>query len=214
HLTLDGIMKTSANLIKSLEQADAMDRWIMLGGLVLFSLVVFNILRKRIWIPGLSTLFSVLRYMLVGGSSKATSAVTSPMVMATPSTELVSNISNAAVASVAQVLVATTSAVVAKEILTTATPVPVSVSEEGALGDDTTLLEHTVSTEGIAISSEDLAPEDGAVASDGLVDEPEHVDEPTTTTTSQYEQQEPPAVNFRRKNIYTMPVVKPVREEL
>ncbi|KAJ1890423.1 Vesicle transport protein S20 [Kickxella alabastrina] len=75
YLTMDGVLKTSKSLIKVLEQADAMDRWLMLGGLVLFAAVSFNILRKRIWIPGLSTLFSVIKYFLFSSSSNSNSSV-------------------------------------------------------------------------------------------------------------------------------------------
>ncbi|KAI7827221.1 Sec20-domain-containing protein [Kickxella alabastrina] len=75
YLTMDGVLKTSKNLIKALEQADAMDRWLMLGGLVLFVAVSFNILRKRIWIPGLSSLFSVLKYFLFSNSSSSNSNI-------------------------------------------------------------------------------------------------------------------------------------------
>ncbi|KAJ1927351.1 Vesicle transport protein S20, partial [Linderina pennispora] len=121
HLTLDSVMKTSANLIKSLEQADAMDRWMMLGGLVLFGMVVFNILRKRIWIPGLSTLFSLLRYVLLGGSSKTAGAVTSPMVMATTSSADVMSTTSDALTSVTQALLTTIAAIVAKETLAATT---------------------------------------------------------------------------------------------
>ncbi|KAJ1942427.1 Vesicle transport protein S20, partial [Kickxella alabastrina] len=74
YLTMDGVLKTSKNLIKALEQADAMDRWLMLGGLVLFVAVSFNILRKRIWIPGLSSLFSVLKYFLFSNSSSSSNS--------------------------------------------------------------------------------------------------------------------------------------------
>ncbi|KAJ2791046.1 Vesicle transport protein S20, partial [Coemansia linderi] len=93
--TLDGVLRTSKSLIQSLEQADALDRWLMLGGLVLFSLVVFNILRKRIWIPGLSTLFSLIRYLVLsvfGRAGKDVAASTSSplasqqLVLATVST--------------------------------------------------------------------------------------------------------------------------------
>ncbi|PIA14209.1 Sec20-domain-containing protein, partial [Coemansia reversa NRRL 1564] len=63
YIAMDDILKLSKNLIRTLEQADVLDRWLMLAGLVLFSLVAFNILRKRVWIPGLYTLFRILRYL-------------------------------------------------------------------------------------------------------------------------------------------------------
>ncbi|KAJ2880350.1 hypothetical protein H4R27_004778 [Coemansia aciculifera] len=63
--TLDDVLRTSKSLIQSLKQADALDRWLMLGGLVLFALAVFNILRKRIWILGPSTLFRLIRYLVL-----------------------------------------------------------------------------------------------------------------------------------------------------
>ncbi|KAJ2065148.1 hypothetical protein GGI17_000559 [Coemansia sp. S146] len=85
--TLDGILKMSKSLIQSLEQADTLDSWLMLGGLVLFTLVVFNVLCKRIWIPGLSTLFKLIRYLvlsIVGHTGKdsvaAAVSASSPLV--------------------------------------------------------------------------------------------------------------------------------------
>ncbi|ORX70972.1 hypothetical protein DL89DRAFT_257134 [Linderina pennispora] len=187
-----------------------MDRWMMLGGLVLFGMVVFNILRKRIWIPGLSTLFSLLRYVLLGGSSKTAVAVTSPMVMATTSSaDVVSTTSGC-----------TYRSIVAKETLVVTTTVPVAAShkeEQGPLEEDTASVEYALSTEGITASSHGLPLEDEAVATGGLNDEPEQTDEPVTTTSQhqqQHQHQQQPVENFRRKNIYTMPVERPVHEEL
>ncbi|KAJ2723684.1 Protein transport protein sec20 [Coemansia sp. Benny D115] len=86
YMTMDGVLKTSKNLIQALEQADAMDRWLMLGGLVLFVAVTFNILRKRIWIPGLSTLISIVRYIFFRSNSgdlgvgEKVEAVVSPLI--------------------------------------------------------------------------------------------------------------------------------------
>ncbi|KAJ1808018.1 Vesicle transport protein S20, partial [Coemansia sp. RSA 2598] len=68
---LDGVLGQSKELIAMLEKTDKTDRWLMLVGLVVFIAVAFNIVRKRVWIPGLSTLFSLLRYVLFGwGSAK------------------------------------------------------------------------------------------------------------------------------------------------
>ncbi|KAJ1843150.1 Vesicle transport protein S20, partial [Coemansia sp. RSA 2703] len=67
YFTMDDVLKTSKDLIRALEQADAMDRWLMLGGLILFAAVSFNIIRKRVWIPGLSTIFGILKYLLFAG---------------------------------------------------------------------------------------------------------------------------------------------------
>ncbi|KAJ2774032.1 Vesicle transport protein S20, partial [Coemansia nantahalensis] len=80
YMTMDDLLHMSKRLVRALEQADAMDRWLMLGGLLIFSLVTLNILRKRLWIPGLYTLLSVLRYVFTLGSSRA----------AAPAIELVS----------------------------------------------------------------------------------------------------------------------------
>ncbi|KAJ2663838.1 Protein transport protein sec20 [Coemansia sp. RSA 1200] len=65
YLTMHDVLRTSANLIRALERADVVDRWLMLAGLLLFAFVSFNILRKRIWIPGLHSLFSAIRYVVV-----------------------------------------------------------------------------------------------------------------------------------------------------
>ncbi|KAJ1901833.1 Vesicle transport protein S20, partial [Coemansia sp. IMI 209127] len=67
YITMHDVLKTSGNLIRALEQADAVDRWLMLAGLVLFALVSFNILRKRLWIPGLYTAFRIVRYLFTLG---------------------------------------------------------------------------------------------------------------------------------------------------
>ncbi|KAJ2389791.1 Vesicle transport protein S20 [Coemansia sp. RSA 2603] len=85
YFTMDDVLKTSKDLIRALEQADAMDRWLMLGGLILFAAVSFNIIRKRVWIPGLSTIFGILKYLLFAGSSgksgnaSVTTAIVSPI---------------------------------------------------------------------------------------------------------------------------------------
>ncbi|KAJ2808533.1 Vesicle transport protein S20 [Coemansia guatemalensis] len=80
YIAMDDILKMSRNLIRTLEQADVVDRWLMLAGLVLFSFVAFNILRKRVWIPGLYTLFRMVRYLFTLGIETAGSAdaVSSP----------------------------------------------------------------------------------------------------------------------------------------
>ncbi|KAJ2818707.1 Vesicle transport protein S20, partial [Coemansia erecta] len=67
YLVMDDVLKMSKSLVRTLEQADAVDRWLMLCGLVLFSLVAFNILRKRVWIPGLYTVFRIIRYVFTLG---------------------------------------------------------------------------------------------------------------------------------------------------
>ncbi|KAJ2483644.1 Vesicle transport protein S20 [Coemansia sp. RSA 2131] len=92
YLAMDDVLKVSKNLVRTLEQADTVDRWLMLFGLVLFSLVAFNILRKRVWIPGLYTAFRVIRYVVTMGfssSSSGSSAAESPHVVSEFVTELV-----------------------------------------------------------------------------------------------------------------------------
>ncbi|KAJ2316599.1 Vesicle transport protein S20 [Coemansia sp. RSA 2704] len=79
YVLMDDVLKLSKSLVKTLEQADTVDRWLMLGGLVLFSLVAFNILRKRVWIPGLSTFFWILRYVFTLGMGKSEPAE-SPLI--------------------------------------------------------------------------------------------------------------------------------------
>ncbi|KAJ2082384.1 Vesicle transport protein S20 [Coemansia sp. RSA 988] len=83
YIAMDDILKMSRNLIHTLEQADVVDRWLMLAGLVLFSFVAFNILRKRLWIPGLYTLFSMVRYLFTLGIGTAGDAdvVSSPRLV-------------------------------------------------------------------------------------------------------------------------------------
>ncbi|KAJ2673299.1 Vesicle transport protein S20 [Coemansia sp. RSA 1085] len=81
YVAMDDVLKLSKSLIKTLEQADAVDRWLMLGGLVLFSLVAFNILRKRVWIPGLYTAFYIVRYVFtLGFAAGGSGAVESPHI--------------------------------------------------------------------------------------------------------------------------------------
>ncbi|KAJ2555236.1 Vesicle transport protein S20 [Coemansia sp. RSA 1878] len=92
YLAMDDVLKVSKNLVRTLEQADTVDRWLMLFGLVLFSLVAFNILRKRVWIPGLYTAFQVIRYVVTMGfssSSSGSSTAESPHVVSEFVTELV-----------------------------------------------------------------------------------------------------------------------------
>ncbi|KAJ2275630.1 Vesicle transport protein S20, partial [Coemansia sp. RSA 451] len=92
YLAMDDVLKVSKNLVRTLEQADTVDRWLMLFGLVLFSLVAFNILRKRVWIPGLYTAFRVIRYVVTMGfssSSSGSSTAESPHVVSEFVTELV-----------------------------------------------------------------------------------------------------------------------------
>ncbi|KAJ2137622.1 Vesicle transport protein S20 [Coemansia sp. RSA 678] len=92
YLAMDDVLKVSKNLVRTLEQADTVDRWLMLFGLVLFSLVAFNIVRKRVWIPGLYTAFRVIRYVVTMGfssSSSGSSTAESPHVVSEFVTELV-----------------------------------------------------------------------------------------------------------------------------
>ncbi|KAJ2329247.1 Vesicle transport protein S20 [Coemansia sp. RSA 2681] len=203
--TLNSVLRTSKSLIQSLEQADALDRWLMLGGLVLFALVVFNILRKRIWIPGLSTLFGLLRYLIlaaIGRSGKdavaATTIASSPLVTQ-------------------QLAILATSTTVAELSTTTLITSLVSLAVEPVLDtasaeitSSSTLLTLATSSsteglEGVTISeseSQDGAPRDDKVAGDTasenrfvLVEEPEE-----------------PIID--RRKVYTLPVERPVREEL
>ncbi|KAJ2559110.1 Vesicle transport protein S20 [Coemansia sp. RSA 1933] len=81
YVTMADVLKTSARLIRALENADAADRWLMLAGLVLFALVAFNILRKRTWIPGLSSLFALVRYLIVLAFRSAVPDPPSPVLV-------------------------------------------------------------------------------------------------------------------------------------
>ncbi|KAJ1997807.1 Vesicle transport protein S20, partial [Coemansia thaxteri] len=249
---LDGVLRTSKQLIQSLEQADALDRWLMLAGLVLFALVVFNILRKRIWIPGLSTLFTLIRYLVraalgcvVGGkeeqllASAASPLVTRPLVLATTSasasvtTELVATL-------IATSLGLSLSPVVTLDLAhpsTTAEPIanhleadndlldharsqnyvyedvsglPPLVSDtysDSPLDAEEPLLEHE---EPLAPSQDD-EPMDGdsslhrpAEVEDAVVDAPAQPEEHTAIILPKPD----------RRRIYTLPVERPVREEL
>ncbi|KAJ2712609.1 Vesicle transport protein S20 [Coemansia spiralis] len=72
YTTMGDMLHMSKRLVRALEQADATDRWLMLGGLLVFSLVTLNVLRKRLWIPRLYTLFGVLRYIFTLGGGRDT----------------------------------------------------------------------------------------------------------------------------------------------
>ncbi|KAJ2022022.1 Vesicle transport protein S20 [Coemansia sp. S85] len=239
--TLDGVLRTSKSLIQSLEQADALDRWLMLGGLVLFSLVVFNILRKRIWIPGLSTLFSLIRYLVLSvfgraGKDVAASAssplVSQQLVLATVSTT-VSELSTALVKSLAlePAAVAETTYVAAHSQVST-----LDALSSTQIREETPLIElkaqggdHTDDIADDPIEADDqknsLADDTvsdiqgdddvGGVQGDDVV---QPVDEVAEELTALIEDSfvivdEPePAIDQRK--FYSLPVERPVREEL
>ncbi|PVZ97649.1 hypothetical protein BB558_006382 [Smittium angustum] len=61
HKSVGVLLGLSKKVLTELEKADWVDRMLILLALILFSFVSFNILRKRIWIPGLATLIRSLR---------------------------------------------------------------------------------------------------------------------------------------------------------
>ncbi|KAJ2832163.1 hypothetical protein FBU31_002131, partial [Coemansia sp. 'formosensis'] len=229
--TLDSVLRTSKSLIQSLEQADALDRWLMLGGLVLFALVVFNILRKRIWIPGLSTLFSLIRYLVLSvvgraGTDTAVSTssplVTQQLVVVATSTTI-SELSTTLVTSLAalvseSVLVAETTQVAADLQLFTLD----TSSSTGSLEEETHLIEPKpqdiqeyntaddtqmeVVTDEARVDEEARAEEQGA---EGLAIQPEE-----SIESAEKEDPEEPLPRIDPRKIYTLPVERPAREEL
>ncbi|KAJ2489745.1 Vesicle transport protein S20 [Coemansia sp. RSA 2050] len=237
--TLDGVLRTSKSLIQSLEQADALDRWLMLGGLILFSLVVFNILRKRIWIPGLSTLFSLVRYLVLSafgrtGKDMAASAsgpfVPQQLATATASTA-VSELPTALVTSLV-VLVSEPAAVT--ETMHVAAHSQLSTLDtlsSTRVLEDTPLIELGYRGD---VQADDAA--DGAIEGDAADDALKNSIEKDTVGDIQGDEaaqlveeaaeellasiegsfvlvDEPePAID--RRKIYTLPVERPVREEL
>ncbi|KAJ2744722.1 Vesicle transport protein S20 [Coemansia sp. BCRC 34301] len=199
--TLDSVLRTSKSLIQSLEQADALDRWLMLGGLVLFALVVFNILRKRIWIPGLSTLFALIRYVVlsaIGHSGKdsvaATASSSSPLV----TQQLALLATSTTVFDLSTTFVTSLAALVAESVLDkvsadmTADPQHFTLATFSTTGevDDVTLIELE--------PQEEEAPEQ-QTSDDGALE-------------NQFVLVEEPVIDQRK--IFTLPVERPVREEL
>ncbi|KAJ2783430.1 hypothetical protein H4R18_001695 [Coemansia javaensis] len=118
YLTMDDMLNLSKRLVRSLEQADAMDRWLMLAGILVFSLVALNILRKRLWIPGLHTLLVLLRSAASRGPAPSASAAVSlhiatDQLVATTTSILAtttSTLATAAAALTAEKLLSTTTA--------------------------------------------------------------------------------------------------------
>lgn len=133
YVTMENILKTSKRLIHTLEQADIVDRWLIVGGLVLFGLVSFNILRKRVWIPGLSTLFHLIWYMFASVFSTTPSAAvdsvtTSVSVVDSMQVSLVMATTTATATSAAEVAVDTLTST--KDIWETTTTLSDGKSEE------------------------------------------------------------------------------------
>ncbi|KAJ2416490.1 Vesicle transport protein S20 [Coemansia sp. IMI 209128] len=239
--TLDGVLRTSKSLIQSLEQADALDRWLMLGGLVLFSLVVFNILRKRIWIPGLSTLFSLIRYLVLsvfGRAGKDVAASTSSplasqqLVLATVSTT-VSELSTALVTSLAlePAAVAETTYVAAHSQVSTLdalgstqireeTPLIELKSQGGDHTDDIAddPIEADVQKNSLADDTvSDIQGDDhvGGVQGDDVVQPVDEVaEELTTLKEDSFVIVDEPEPAIDQRKFYSLPVERPVREEL
>ncbi|KAI9502428.1 Vesicle transport protein S20 [Coemansia spiralis] len=100
YITLDDVLRTSGNLVRALERADAVDRWLMLAGLVLFALVSFNILRKRVWIPGLDTLLRAVGYIVWLPVRSAMAGVSTEAVVAAPTTTTGLSLATASIATI------------------------------------------------------------------------------------------------------------------
>ncbi|KAJ2751778.1 hypothetical protein GGI19_004262 [Coemansia pectinata] len=172
--TLDDVLRTSKSLIQSLKQADALDRWLMLGGLVLFALAVFNILRKRIWILGPSTLFRLIRYLvlsIVGRTGKdsvaAAVSASSPLV----TQQLVIVATSTIVSELSTTLVTSLVALVSESVLVTETSQVPADSQLFALDtlSSTQLAEEE--TPLIEVESQDNAQVDGAADKDTQEDD-------------------------------------------
>ncbi|KAJ2795471.1 Vesicle transport protein S20, partial [Coemansia furcata] len=229
--TLDSVLRTSKSLIQSLEQADALDRWLMLGGLVLFALVVFNILRKRIWIPGLSTLFSLIRYLVLSAVGRAGTdtavSTSSPLV----TQQLVVVATSTAVSELSTTLVTSLAALVSESILVETTQVAAdsqlftldTFSSTGPLEEETHLIEPEsqgdiqedntaddtqgeVVTDEAQVDEEAMTEEQGA---EGLAIQPEE-----SIESAEKAGPEEPLPRIDPRKIYTLPVERPVREEL
>ncbi|KAJ2503093.1 Vesicle transport protein S20 [Coemansia sp. RSA 1972] len=240
YLAMDDVLKVSKNLVRTLEQADAVDRWLMLGGLVLFSLVAFNILRKRVWIPGLYTAFRIIRYVAtMGFSSNGSSAAESPHVVSEIVTELVhatTSLSSTAttlmVASAASIGVTTTlepsllpiDIQPSVEVLDTLATTSFSSSfteQDIKSGEDTSSIGEDTSSFGEDISSLDEDDNNDSKPSDGNTD-----NKPGEDTNDSKSEQKPPnakanskklppgAVQLGGRRHYHLPVERPKREEL
>ncbi|KAJ1924662.1 Vesicle transport protein S20 [Coemansia sp. RSA 455] len=245
--TLDSVLRTSKSLIQSLEQADALDRWLMLGGLVLFSLVVFNILRKRIWIPGLSTLFSLIRYLVLSvvsriGKDSVVAAVStsSPLVVQQLAT-------STAVSELPTALVTSLVALVSESVLVTETAQASADSQPSTLdtlsstrlieeetplievhpqddaqddaADDDAQVDSPVDDDTQEDDPADDAQEDNSAANDDVTQPEEQADDELPIVVeepvvSMEEEPEEPRPVIDQRKIYTLPVERPVREEL
>ncbi|KAJ2871655.1 Vesicle transport protein S20 [Coemansia asiatica] len=238
---LDGVLGQSKELIKMLEKADKTDRWLMLVGLVVFFAVAFNIVRKRVWIPGLSTLFSLLRYMLFGWSSAASKheapSESLTMVAAASVTSYIA-------ASVVSIVSASTAAPIlssSSTLLAVTFVVPeISTSRVDDVSESPTMSDieswsvvqssDTLSLDGASVEEAASLDEQSLVAGIGQAAESE-LEEPaqlrneipkvaeisTTTTTINQEikiQLPRPGADHRQPRTYTLPVERLVREEL
>ncbi|KAJ2157361.1 Protein transport protein sec20 [Coemansia sp. RSA 552] len=212
YIAMDDLLKISKNLVRALERADRMDRWLMLAGLLLFSLVSFNILRKRIWIPGLHTLFRMLWYFVTMGF-QSSSSVGELSVVVTEAVQVA------------------TMSVLATSTLTMEAP-----ALETAMGSVLPDPDDTLSTETVPA----LEPEPAAPDAPGLdaprpdaprpdaprpdAPRPEAKAEPETTTTTTTTSPKPVDSQPRpkpkrkpvgqRKPVYTLPVERPTHAEL
>ncbi|KAJ1723293.1 Vesicle transport protein S20 [Coemansia erecta] len=218
YFTMDDVLKTSKDLIRALEQADAMDRWLMLGGLVLFAAVSFNIIRKRVWIPGLSTVLSIMKYLFfAGGSGKngsasVTTAIVSPI--ATTTTQVLEDVSLAlSTSSLTSALVASVTAGLISAI---ASESNVAVSEVEPQSTVTLELEMTIPETQISMISEPRSIE--------------HVEPPIsekTTASTTIASVSPPSEERKlskakskqkpkpknQPRTYTLPVERPIKRE-
>ncbi|KAJ2852642.1 Vesicle transport protein S20 [Coemansia erecta] len=134
YITMHDVLKTSGNLIRALEQADAVDRWLMLAGLVLFALVSFNILRKRLWIPGLYTAFRIARYLFTLGIKSSVGGLPAESSAALLATASLGSVSLAAASSAALTTIGALS-LSATTVSTSSTAVQQSATLESVISE-------------------------------------------------------------------------------
>ncbi|KAJ2850796.1 Vesicle transport protein S20 [Coemansia brasiliensis] len=219
YVIMDDVLKLSKSLIKTLEQADAVDRWLMLGGLVLFSLVAFNILRKRVWIPGLYTVFYIIRYIFTlgfapGRSSAAESphidsdTVTQQIIYATTTTSIAAIVSQVA-----------ESMSGSDTFTTTLEPSLPSLTRVVSLSSTLTL-ETFATTTGMVHKNpkadrSSKANEDTASGDTSRKQKPDDAQPPSREQPEKPKQKLPPGINMNDRNRkYRLPVERPRKEEL
>ncbi|KAJ1878792.1 hypothetical protein H4R99_000090 [Coemansia sp. RSA 1722] len=235
---MDNVLDRSRELIGLLEKADKVDRWLVLVGLLVFAAVAFNIVRKRVWIPGLSTLFGLLRYLLFGWSAAKHGAPHESVaaVVAVSATSLSLALSLAA-SSVTSAVSLTTSLAAPDIPVVTSTSWAdeqtqvTAVVESLTAGMDSDLLSHADGVLTDEAASEDVHTKDDSqivsleeqplpVSETADIDEPapdnenEPVPQPQPKAETSRHKIQLPKPDPKHPRTYTPPVERPVREEL